>query len=101
MSRPRAPPPKIVQQAEPEEDEEDEEMDEEMDFEDGVDMFEALGSLLATEEGETVATALVGLKDAAEKIALNLEMHNKLMVKIAAAMNKMVPVVPTGIVAPA
>jgi uncharacterized protein (DUF169 family) len=99
MSRPRAPPPKIVQQPEPEEDEEDE--DEEMDFEDGMDMFEALGSLLATEEGETVATALVGLKDAADKIALNLEMHNKLMVKIAAALNKMVPVVPTGIVAPA
>jgi len=93
MSRPRAPPPKIVQQAEPEEDEEDEE-DEEMDFEDGVDMFEALGSLLATEDGETIATALVGLKDAAEKIALNLEMHNKLMVKIAAALNKMVPVPP-------
>jgi len=100
MSRPRAPPPKIVQQPEPEEEEEDDE-DEEMDFEEGVDMFEALGSLLATEEGETIATALVSLKDAAEKIALNLEMHNKLMVKIAAALNKMVPVVPTGIVAPA
>jgi len=93
MSRPRAPPPKIVQQPEPEEDEEDDE-DEEMDFEDGVDMFEALGSLLATEDGETIATALVGLKDAAEKIALNLEMHNKLMVKIAATLNKMVPVPP-------
>ena len=89
MSRPRAPPPKIVQQPEPEEEEEDE--DEEMDFDEGVDMFEALGSLLATEDGETIATALVGLKDAAEKIALNLEMHNKLMVKIAAALNKMVP----------
>jgi len=100
MSRPRAPPPKIVQQPEPEEEEEDDE-DEEMDFEEGVDMFEALGSLLATEDGETIATALVGLKDAAEKIALNLEMHNKLMVKIAAALNKMVPVVPTGVVAPA
>jgi len=90
MSRPRAPPPKIVQQPEPEEEEEDDE-DEEMDFDEGVDMFEALGSLLATEEGETIATALVSLKDAAEKIALNLEMHNKLMVKIAAALNKMVP----------
>ena len=98
MSRPRQPPPKIVQ-----EEEEPEEFDEEEDeeFEEGMDMFEALGSLLATEDGETIATALVGLKDAAEKIALNLEMHNKLMVKIAAAMNKMVPVVPTGIVAPA
>ena len=98
MSRPRQPPPKIVQ-----EEEEPEEFDEEEDeeFEEGMDMFEALGSLLATEDGETIATALVGLKDAAEKIALNLEMHNKLMVKIAAAMNQMVPVVQTGIVAPA
>ena len=98
MSRPRQPPPKIVQ-----EEEEPEEFDEEEDeeFEEGMDMFEALGSLLATEDGETIATALVGLKEATEKIALNLEMHNKLMVKIAAAMNKMVPVVPTGIVAPA
>ena len=98
MSRPRQPPPKIVQ-----EEEEPEEFDEEEDeeFEDGVDMFEALGSLLATEDGETIATALVGLKEATEKIALNLEMQNKVLVKIAAAMNKMVPVVPTGIVAPA
>ena len=92
MSRPRAPPPKIVQhEEEPEEelDDEDEEMEE---FDEGMDMFEALGSLLATEDGETIATALVSLKDAAEKIALNLEMHNKIMVKIAAALNKMVPV---------
>ena len=88
MSRPPRPqPPKIVQQEEPE----DEEFDEDEEFEEGMDMFEALGSLLATEEGETIATALVSLKDAAEKIALNLEMHNKLMVKIAAALNKMVP----------
>jgi uncharacterized protein (DUF169 family) len=95
MSRPRAPPPKIVQhEEEPEELEEDE--DEEMEeFDEGMDMFEALGSLLATEEGETIATALVGLKDAAEKIALNLEMHNKIMVKIASALNKMVPATPT------
>ena len=98
MSRPRQPPPKIVQ-----EEEEPEEFDEEEDeeFEDGMDMFEALGGLLATEDGETIATALVGLKEATEKIALNMEMQNKVLVKIAAAMNKMVPVVPTGIVAPA
>ena len=92
MSRPRQPPPKIVQ-----EEEEPEEFDEEEDeeFEDGVDMFEALGSLLATEDGETIATALVGLKEATEKIALNMEMQNKILVKIAAAMNKMVPAPPT------
>jgi len=64
-------------------------------FDEGMDMFEALGSLLATEEGETVATALVGLKDAAEKIALNLEMQNKVLVKIAAAVQKMSPCVCT------
>jgi len=85
---PRYPPPKqVIQEEEPDEPEdEDEEMEE---FDEGMDMFEALGSLLATEEGETVATALVGLKDAAEKIALNLEMQNKVLVKIAAAVQKM------------
>ena len=91
MSRPRQPPPKIVQ-----EEEEPEEFDEEEDeeFEEGMDMFEALGSRLATEDGETIATALVGLKEATEKIALNMEMQNKILVKIAAAMNKMVPAPP-------
>ena len=92
MSRPRAPPPKIVQQEEPVEDDEFEEDEE---FGDGMDMFEALGSLLATEDGETIATTLVSLKDATEKIALNMEMQNKILVKIAAAMNKMVPATPT------
>ena len=87
MSRPRPPPPKIVQEEEIEEDEEDEEMEE---FDEGMDMFEALGSLLATEDGETIATTLVSLKDATEKIALNMEMQNKVLVKIAAALNKMV-----------
>jgi len=86
MSRPRQPPPKIVQE-EPEEEDEEEEMEE---FDEGMDMFEALGGLLATEDGETIATTLVSLKDATEKIALNMEMQNKILVKIAAALNKMV-----------
>jgi hypothetical protein len=84
---PRPPPQKPVSEPEPEEDEEFDE-DEEMEDFDGVDI---LSSLLATEEGETVATALVGLKDAAEKIALNMEMQNKILVKIAAALNKPAP----------
>ena len=87
MSRPRQPPPKIVQEEPEEEDDEDEEMEE---FDEGMDMFEALGGLLATEDGETIATTLVSLKDATEKIALNMEMQNKILVKIAAALNKMV-----------
>jgi flagellin-specific chaperone FliS len=89
MSRPRPPPPKIIQEEPEEEDDvDDEEMEE---FDEGMDMFEALGSLLATEDGETIATTLVGLKDATEKIALNMEMQNKVLIKIAAALNKMVP----------
>ena len=69
---------------------EDEELDEmeEDEFDEMPDAFEALTSLLATEDGETVATALVGLKDATEKIALNLEMQNKILVKILSAVSK-------------
>jgi len=61
----------------------DEEEDEMM-----VDPMEMLGSFLATEDGETIATALVGLKDSTEKIALNLEMQNKILVKILSAVSK-------------
>ena len=61
-------------------------MDEDEEMDDGMDVFEALGSLLATEEGETVATTLVSLKDAVEKIAANFEMQNKILVKILTEM---------------
>lgn len=81
--------------------EEDEDEFDEDDFDDGPDMLEALASLLATEDGETIATILAGTKDATEKIALQLEMHNKLLVKIVAALNKMIPVTRIGIEAPA
>jgi hypothetical protein len=74
----------------PEPVEEDEEMDEEeMDFDgDMVDPMEMLGSFLATEDGDTIATALVSLKDSTEKIALNMEMQNKILVKILSALTK-------------
>ena len=61
---------------------------EEMDEMDFGDPMEALGSFLATEDGDTIATALVGLKDATEKIALSLEMQNKILVKILSSMSK-------------
>ena len=51
------------------------------------DPMEALGAFLATEDGETIATAMVGLKDATEKISLNLEMQNKILVKILSAIS--------------
>jgi hypothetical protein len=72
----------------PEDDEEDEELDEDMDMDDddmdmGVDI---LTSLLATEEGDTLATTLVNLNDAVERIATSLELQNKIMVKMLAAL---------------
>jgi hypothetical protein len=57
-------------------DEEDDEMDMDM------DMMENFASMLTTEDGDTVATALVSLKDATERIADTLEMQNKILVKI-------------------
>ena len=53
-----------------------------------MDMFEALGSLLATDDGETIAQTLVGLKDATERIAQGMEMQNKILVKILSALSK-------------
>ena len=64
---------------------------EEMDEMDFGDPMEALGAFLSTEDGDTVATALVGLKDATDKIALNLEMQNKILVKILSAVSKASP----------
>jgi hypothetical protein len=73
----------------PPEDEEDEEDEEDMDeFDEGVDMFDALGSLLATEDGDTVAMSLQNLAGSAEKIAHGIEMQNKILVKILSAMSK-------------
>lgn len=89
MSRvPRPPPPSPPEEDEDEDLGEDLDETEEMDEMDFGDPMEALGTFLATEDGETVATALVGLKDATEKIALNLEMQNKILVKILSAMGK-------------
>ena len=64
------------------------EEDMEFDEDDMVDPMEMLGSFLATEDGETIATALVSLKDSTEKIALNLEMQNKILVKMLSAITK-------------
>jgi hypothetical protein len=83
MSRARAPPQQVP------EDEEIDEMDEE-EMEDDMeemDMFEALGSLLATEDGETLATLVKRQADAVEKISLNFEMQNKILVKILSALS--------------
>ena len=69
----------------PEDEELDLDEDEEMD--EGADMMDLLGSFLSTEEGETIATALVSMKDATEKIADALAMQNKILVKILSAIS--------------
>ena len=60
-------------------DEEDDEM--EMD---GGDLLDALGQMFTTEEGETVASAMVGVKVA-------LEMQNKILIKILSVLSKASP----------
>ena len=72
---------------------EDEEGQDDFDMEDGIDLVEALGQMLCTEEGETVATSLASIATSAEKIAAQLEMHNKILVKIFGALK---PPVVTG-----
>jgi hypothetical protein len=66
-------------------DEEDDEMDMDM------DMMENFASMLTTEDGDTVATALVSLKDATERIADTLEMQNKILVKILSTLKTTQP----------
>lgn len=69
---------------------EDEEMEED-DMDEGMDMFEALGSLLATEDGESLAEIQKRQADSTEKLVLHLEMQNKILVKILSALTKMAP----------
>jgi hypothetical protein len=86
MSRRTQPPPKPV----PEEIELDDDDDEEM--EEYPDMFEALSSLLATDDGETIATCQLRQAEALEKIAAQFETQNKILVKMLSALSKPVPV---------
>jgi hypothetical protein len=65
-------------------DEEMEEMDE--DGQDGFDLVDALGQMLCTEDGETLATVMSAMKDSTEKIATQLELQNKILVKIFGAL---------------
>jgi hypothetical protein len=72
----RPPPPPVE-----EEEEELDEFDEEGDEFGEADLMDALGSWFTTEDGETVASAMAGVKTA-------LEMQNKILIKILSAMTK-------------
>ena len=77
------PKPPMKQPPPPVEDEEDEEMefDEEEEEFGETDLLDALGSWFTTEDGETVASAMAGVKTA-------LEMQNKILIKILSVLNK-------------
>jgi hypothetical protein len=59
----------------------------EEDFEEMPDPMEALGAFLATEDGETIATSLASLKDAAVLIAKHMEKQNLILVKLLSAVS--------------
>ena len=64
---------------------EEEEEEDEMEFDEEefgeADLLDALGSWFTTEDGETVASAMAGVKTA-------LEMQNKILIKILSVMSK-------------
>ena len=64
----------------------DDQFDEE-DFEEMPDPIEALGAFLSTDDGETIATSLAGLKDAAVLISKHLEKQNLILVKLLTALS--------------
>jgi hypothetical protein len=72
----KQPPPPV----EDEEDEEEMEFDEDEEFGE-ADLMDALGSWFTTEDGETVASAMAGVKTA-------LEMQNKILIKILSVLSK-------------
>jgi hypothetical protein len=58
-------------------------------FDEMMDPMEALANFLTTDDGETIATSLAGLKDATESIANHLATQNLILVKLLSAMSNM------------
>ena len=61
----------------------------EMDIDDeieGMDLGVDLGSLLATEDGDTVCTALLDINNTIGEVARQLSTTNKILIKILAKM---------------
>jgi hypothetical protein len=65
--------------------EEDDQFDEDMPMD--FDMSDALGGLLLNEEGQNIATILTEVKTSVEGITRQLEMQNKIMLKMLTAMS--------------
>lgn len=66
----------------PEDEEDEDEFDMDgMDDDGGMDLMDALGNFLTTEDGDSIATVLGGIKT-------QLEMQNKILIKIFGVLNK-------------
>lgn len=66
----------------PEDEEDEDEFDMEgMDDDGGMDLMDALGNFLTTDDGDSIATVLGGIKT-------QLEMQNKILIKIFGVLNK-------------
>jgi hypothetical protein len=76
---PQKPPVKLPEPEPEDEDEEEMEFDEDEEFGE-ADLLDALGSWFTTEDGETVASAMAGVKTA-------LEMQNKILIKILSTLS--------------
>jgi hypothetical protein len=57
--------------------------DEDMDMEDG---FDPMMSILTTEDGDTLATVLQGIRTATEQMANALDTQNKILIKVLSAL---------------
>lgn len=65
----------------PEDEEEDEFDMDGMDDDGGMDLMDALGNFLTTDDGDSIANVLGGIKT-------QLEMQNKILIKIFGVLNK-------------
>ena len=77
--------PRRAPEPEPEEPEEEEDLEEgdeeDFEFDEGMDLGAVLEPFLATEDGQTIATALVS-------ISKHMENQNKILIKILSQMSK-------------
>ncbi len=77
--------PRRAPEPEPEEPEDEEELEEgdeeDFEFDEGMDLGAVLEPFLATEDGQTIATALVS-------ISKHMENQNKILIKILTQMSK-------------
>jgi len=75
----------------------DEEFDDEM-MPMEFDLAEALGGLLTNDDGNNLAGIMTEINTSIKDVVHQLEMHNKIMVKL---LTTLTPKVPQGILAPA